>query len=306
LPVFAATIFIDKKTWFWKYGLPQEALLISYDVLLDRAEFLNRPLADTLRFSGLIVVDSGAFGRTGAADAETIYEGQYRVRADIAVALDHVASQSSDPTEQWNHVRNTVANAAKAARLNGKRPLAIEGVVQGATTSQRTWCARQLSGLNLRVYGVPVSHFSKYRQYDEAAKRVLEAISILPRKSLVHAMGAGSRTTMAVLSYFGADIFDSTSWFSVAAQGEKLKPVTLCIFDRPKGKPECDLCQSSHGRVRSTQGRARHNLLEIFKEMTRIRCAQEEGVMRHYLDLRLQPSSLKRLAVLLDTHRPPP
>ena len=90
---------------------------------------------------------------------------------------------------------------------------------------------------------MPLSSLSQYRRYETAARRVIAIRRALPKASLAHGMGVGSRTLMAVLSYFGVDYFDSTSWFTQATRGEKLLPITLCIFDKPKGKPECELCQ---------------------------------------------------------------
>ena len=113
-------------------------------------------------------------------------------------------------------------------------------------------------------------------------------------------MGAGSRTTIAVLAYFGVELFDSTSWYTAAMYGESFPPVTTCVVGTPLGKPQCKLCLSPPSHARSTAGRAKHNLTEIQKEITRVRCAQEEGVMREYVEVRVRPSSLKRLQPLLD------
>ncbi len=150
------------------------------------------------------------------------------------------------------------------------------------------------------VFGVPVSRFSKNRQYLRAAERVLEVRDVLPRGSVMHAMGAGSRTTIAILAALGAELFDSTSWFTLATRGETLKPVTHCVLGKPTGKPACALCQSKPRVPTSTRGKAAYNLIEVQKEVVRTRCALEEGCSKEYLDVRVPAPTMKRLRQVTD------
>lgn len=299
LPAFAPTVFLDERSWFWTYGFSPDVLLVSCDVLAKRPSLARDRISKGLKFPGLVIVDSGGFGQNATLDPAVIAAMQRTVGADIAVALDRVAASWFSNAKQWNMVRTTVANAAVAMRLHKRGSIRTEGVIQGATPDQRKWCATELRKAGVKQFGIPVSNFSKYRQYDESVRRVLEVKSLLPRTAIIHGMGAGSRTTMAVLAYLGVEIFDSSSWFTRAWRGERFTPVNSCVFDKPRGKPQCTFCPARPGRVRSAKDRVSHNLREDLKEIMRIRCAQEEKLMPSYLERRLKPAVMKKLAPLL-------
>jgi Queuine tRNA-ribosyltransferase len=303
LPIFAATTFLDQASWFWTYGVNCEALLMSYDVLGKDPALLTAPLANSLDFDGLILIDSGAYGQPANVTADVLYATQRRLRADIAIALDRPVSEDDNARTQWRKVRETVDNAT-LLKTYQRAEFRREAPVQGDTTRQRRWCAEQLASLHFRVIGVPVGAFSQAREYNEAAQRLVEIRARIPANTIIHAMGCGSRTTMAILASLGAEIFDSSNWFKRAVvYGETFPPVTTCQFGAPLGKPECAFCQTRQRKPVSAQAKAKFNLIEVLKELTRIRCAQDEDAMPQYLEHRIPKTTLTRLRHLLT---PPP
>ena len=93
---------------------------------------------------------------------------------------------------------------------------------------------------------------------------------------------------IATLGLFGAAIFDSSSFFAQARHRDRIEPETFCHFNKPLGKPACKLCMSHPPRgVRPTSAIAAANVLEIMKEVTRLRCAMDEKVENDYLNVKV-------------------
>ena len=82
-------------------------------------------------------------------------------------------------------------------------------------------------------------------------------------------------------------------------RGERFPPISICVLGKPKGKPGREFCQSKQRPTRSNADKVNHNLLEILKEITRIRCAQEQHMMREYIETHVRPSALTKLRPLL-------
>ena len=111
LPLFAPTIFANSRTWFWKNGFDQEALLVSYDVLAQRPEWLASPLSDSLGFGGLVILDSGGFGDSPLIDSLSLAQVHRATKPHVGVSLDEIASEDHSSRQQWRKVRSTVANS---------------------------------------------------------------------------------------------------------------------------------------------------------------------------------------------------
>jgi queuine/archaeosine tRNA-ribosyltransferase len=299
LPQFAPTVFLDQSTWFWQQGLSADVMLVSYDVLARRPSLLQEPLRKTLGYAGRVIVDSGGFGRGSGVTARRLYDVQRRIKADLAVILDEVPLLSMSRREQERVVAVNVRDARSIARGH-RSSMQLEGVIHGVTPFQQQNTARALAASGIRVFGVPMSGYSKHRQYAQAVDRFLVARRALPREAVIHALGCGSRTLMGLLTYFGADLFDSSGYFRTASYGKKLSPITMCVLGKPVGKTDCTLCLSKQSVVRTTKDRVRHNLLETLKEAARLRCACEHRVLDEYLRERLKTTALRTLEIRAD------
>lgn len=299
LPQFAPTVFLDRSTWFWTYGLRAEIALISYDVLAAVPKLLHHPVQESLGFNGTIIVDSGGFGRSEESNALTVYRAQRKLKAQIGVVLDRIPHQAASHVEQQRVLDWNIRNARTIARLRN-RTMRIEGVVHGITPKQQAWSARALCGAGVGLFGIPMSSYSKYRLYAQGVDRFLIARNALPGNAVLHALGCGSRTLMALLTYFGADLFDSSGYFRTASYGKKLVPITMCVLGRPTGKPECAMCQERQQSFRTRTQYVRHNLLETLKEATRLRCARENGLLDEYLRNRLKATARRTLEARAD------
>ena len=185
------------------------------------------------------------------------------------------------------------------ARLPRGR-MQLEVVIHGTTRLQQQTAARELAATGIRIFGVPMSRYSQYRQYAQGVDRFLTARQALPRSAVIHALGCGSRTLMGLLTYFGADLFDSSGYFRTATYGKRLDPITMCVLGKPAGKTECDLCQTKQRVVKTLSQYVRNNLLETLKEATRLRCACEHRVLDEYLRERLKKTALRTLQARAD------
>jgi queuine/archaeosine tRNA-ribosyltransferase len=295
VPFFAATASDDENLWPWKRGVRPDAVLISYDVLRQKSQRTSQPLARTLAFSGLMIVDSGAYGTSHERDPAAVYGVQRAVGANLGVMLDQVALTTDSARLQWAAVNQTI-RYARAIRRRHRRGMTLEAVVQGATPGQLATCSRRLGALHFDAYGIPLSMQSKYRHYVAAVERVAYAMSGLPPNAKIHALGCGSRTLMAILTAIGVTIFDSGSYYLRATYGENIKSVTMCALGQPRGKAACKGCLEQRPPGRTLAARTDRNLHEILKEMTRIRCALEESQMNEYLERRLTKKVFRKVA----------
>src|SRR5258708_37112242 len=110
VPFFAATVSADDRLWPWKRDIHPDALLISYDVLLAGSRWAPIPVNQSLGFGGLIIVDSGGYGRSTETDAGAVYQLQRKVRANVGVILDKAPSASDSRKVQQITLQTTLRN----------------------------------------------------------------------------------------------------------------------------------------------------------------------------------------------------
>lgn len=297
LPCFLPTIELSPRSWFWKYGIKHREALISYDTLIGSKKFLKKAtrigIVQALEFDrGLIVVDSGAYGKVIETNPYKIYQTQKEVKADVGILLDVIPHALGTSRDQWKSVKKTIENAANIKKKHHKKGFLLEGVIQGITKKQYQTCAKELKDLNLDIYGVGISHYLKRQKYERLLDKMLSIRSILPDSTIIHALGCGSRSFTAILSYFGISLFDSFTYFYYSIYRRKLRPVSLCATGKDKGTNKCRLCLSTV-KISSTSDYFKYNLWEILKETIRVRCAIKHNTLRDYLDVRLKPKYKK-------------
>lgn len=301
-PVFAATVPADRRLWSWTRGVVPGSLLVSYDVLRANPALLEGGLHRALHFRGPVIVDSGGFGAAIETDPLRVYRLQRSAGADLGIVLDRVAPPGAPPAWQRAGVRTTIANARRVVRANHHR-LALEIVVQGGTPRQLEECGRAVGAFRTPFYGIPLSAEAKRRRYEAALARVLHARRHLPRASALHGLGCGSRTLTAILAWAGVRVFDSRAYYQRAIYGENIASVSMCALGRPRHKPACEACLARARPGRTLEGRTDHNLREMLRELTRIRCAMAEGAMEDYLARRVGPRRFAAIKALSQPDR---
>jgi tRNA-guanine family transglycosylase len=303
LPVFFPTLTSGPESAFWTYGITNPGALISYDVLFKKKRLfeqaLKRGLKEAFGFTeGVFIMDNGAFGRVIETNPLKIYEAQRAVGADIGIILDRVAYTQSTNNEQWTSVLTTVSNA-QAVVAQGPRKMLLEGVVQGVTERQFTYCAQKLKSLNMDIYGVGVSYYITHGKYREGIEKVRRIREVLGGNSVIHALGCGSRSYLAILGALGVGIFDSLSYFYSSIYRQLLKPITMCAMGEVRpAHPLCDACLKPT-TTRPAKNYFVHNLTEILKEAERTQCALRAGTMESYLQRRLSAKYKKAVEGIL-------
>lgn len=302
LPIFSPTVFLHRKSWFWKLGSKSQILLMSFDVL-GKSKLLSGSanIHRALDFDGVVILDNGAYGENVETDPKELFARQIRLRPDVAIVLDRPPANVASTVEQWRMVRQTIENARAIKPLRRPEGMWLEVVVHGVTDKQIEYCSTALSKLHFPIYGIPVSNFSKSRKYCDAANRALAVTKNLPRGCVLHFLGCGSRTMMALLSRFGPAIFDSSSYFMLAASGEQYKNVVMCTGE-PDDSAECRFCQTRTVKGRTIAARVENNLIEINKEIVRIRCAKKRHQLQRYIHLRLGDRITTQLKKVIDDY----
>jgi len=299
-PTFFPSISTDKNTWFWKDNIKADGLLISYDVLLNDPDFsgTTRNVKQVLGFDGFVIIDSGAFGLSEEDDPEVVFTTQKRLNPDIAILLDKIPSKDATESQQKKDIDITIKNAALISKQNNNKWL-LMAVVQGNSEPLLNYCAQKLSNLKFRVIGIPLSQYSKYRQYESAILKVKNVKKHFDNKTIFHGLGCGSRSLIAILSHLGIRLFDSSAFYKAALHDEAVEPVTFCSINKPNSKKECKACLMTQRKPQSFKANVQHNLREILKEIQRCRCALQENRMKDYLLVRLEKASLKKIEHML-------
>ncbi|MBK9333898.1 MAG: hypothetical protein IPM96_16185 [Ignavibacteria bacterium] len=173
-------------------------------------------------------------------------------------------------------------------------------VVQGNSIEAINYCAEKLNKLNFKFIGIPLSSYSKKRQYESAVLKVIAIRKNFPSNVTFHALGCGSRTLIAILTYFGVRFFDSSSFYKVAMIDAFYDNEEFCSINRPNSKAECKFCLQKQRKHKSYKQKIKYNLIEVQKEIQRCRCALEANLMREYLlDYRLNKSTANKISYLL-------
>jgi len=300
--MFYPSVGLDKATWFWKNGIAAEGLLISYDVLLkistSKSATRDSDVRTILGFDGLVIVDSGAFGKSVEKDPVVVYERQKKLMPEIAILLDEIPGRRYSHDAERQAINTTILNARQVKKLNNDE-LMLMAVAQGNSERLLKSCSTRLNAMGFNLVGIPLSHYSKYRQYEQAIYKVKSLQGFFNKDTTFHGLGCGSRTMIAILAHFGVRFFDSSAYYKTALHGNAVKPISLCSINQPGSRKECGECLFKQRKPTTFKSIANYNLREIMKEVQRSRCALGEGMMKEYLLARVEKASLKKIAHLI-------
>lgn len=301
-PMFTPTVGSNRQTWTWQLGLPVAMVTLPLNELFERRSFLNdareKGIGPALDFNGVVLVDSGGlnFSKKGIKKkAEEIFQIQKQIKSDIAIVLDEVPFANLPKKERKRRIEQSIENAVEIKAVCGDVPL--EAIVHGATPDECRANAERLVEHDFDMYGVSVSSKLSKKKYADAVGLVRAVREVIPLEKPIHALGCGSKKLISLLAYHGADIFDSTSYVMKAAYNSHYRKETYCIRDnRADANPlRCQACLSLNFiDIKEETHQIMYNLIEIFKENTRLNCAIEQDRLKQYLQRRL-PKTLHRL-----------
>lgn len=300
-PVFAPTINSNRDGWVWQHGLPISMVTLPLNELFERKKLLNdakkKGIHEALNFNGVILIDCGGYYYSKnniRKNVEEIFDLQREINSDVAIVLDEIPFKDLPTKEQQERIENTIENAKIIRSISTDIPLEV--IIHGVKLEDYHDSAEQLLELDFDIYGVSVSEKLHIKRYREALDLLKEVRKVIPIEKPVHVLGCGSPNLLSLMTYHGADIFDSTSYTLLAAYNRYYRRRTYCAREnRSEVNPlRCSICVNPNlvDRQEETQ-QIMFNLLEVLKENMRLNCAIKDDNLRGYLKNRL-PNYLQK------------
>lgn len=206
----------------------------------------------------VLLLDSGAFEAHYSGREWAFGEYAERVRE---TPCDVYASYDEMPGGRQSDAYMLGAARAGAERSAGERRAAVcMAVLHGGTGNQLAGVAEAMAqgGGGPRMYAVPEREMGgSLAEKIRTAVRIRRALSSADPRNAMHVLGCGDPVMMALLSYAGADCFDSVDWSRWAVNPETLE--WACADRLESMGCGCGACAADGG---STLGRMwGHNLL---------------------------------------------
>ena len=289
-PLFMPTINSSNSTWVWQHGMNIGMFVLAINELFERQKLLNEAteygIHKALDFKGVALIDCGAYyfsTHNIQKNCGEIYKLQRKIKSDIAIVLDEIPFKNLTKKEQQKRIEKTIENAAKIKKINKK--IALEAIVHGVTIKQYRECAKRLLEYDFDIYGISVSSKLKIKLYGEAISILKAVRKIIPPEKPIHALGCGSRTMISLLTYHGADIFDSTNYIIKAAYNHYFMEKTYCYKkNQIHDSSNCLVCLETNNHSKENEiGQIKYNLAEIIKENIRLKCAIQNDDLCNYL-----------------------
>jgi 7-cyano-7-deazaguanine tRNA-ribosyltransferase len=254
---------------------------------------LDRGIRDFLRFSGLIVTDSGAFQQFSGPlylSNKKIITFQQDIGVDVISPLDLITPPGDKRTTATKKLELTLKRIAEGLTLVDRAILV--GVQQGGRfLDLRTQAIRQLVELQVKyiALGSLVPMFTKNHHLEFLSKVIAQARQFVPNHIPMHLYGAGDPVEIPFYVACGCDIFDSSSFIHYARQGWYMTPYGA--FDLQQANfaalPYTCACPYCRGQVATLKSDevllARHNLWVIMQVMAQMTKVIADGALPQYL-----------------------
>lgn len=252
-------------------------------------------------FEGLLCTDSGAFqGFSGSVFLENkkIVEFQDMIKTDIAAPLDLITPPGDNRTTAEKKLVSTQKRTQEALGLVKYSILA--GIQQGGRFFDlRQKSIRELMQMGVKYYGLGslVPFFNKNHDMKFVGKVVMDARQAIGKEHPIHVYGAGDPLEIPFLVYFGANIFDSSSYAHYANSRFYMTPYgavnQLDVLEQIGYACECPIC-AMHGAddvIKNTERLSVHNLWTICHVIEKIRLALDNDMLE------------KMISDILEKHR---
>jgi tRNA-guanine family transglycosylase len=295
---------------YWEaFPYVNTAMFNAYHILCNRRRIRKKissagSIHELLKFNGVTFVDSGGFLRfrrkVTATQAE-ILQVQEQCGADIASTLDFPFLIKSNDTGIATNIIKNIENAKEAAKMRRRNDMLLFASVHGNDP---------------KIIHNVLRHLAKYSVFDGFAigsmipirsrlrllvDLVFSARQAVPEKPL-HIYGLGGMLSTPLLTYLGADSFDSTSFIICGGKRQYFVPnYTYVSMKRIAELGEvpctCPVCSSKTiTEVRASRSLiALHNLWVLWYEMRQLHFAIAEQRLEGYIKERYSrtPIALK-------------
>ncbi|WP_456370025.1 tRNA guanosine(15) transglycosylase TgtA [Geoglobus sp.] len=265
---------------------------------------LKRGLHSLLGVDMPVMTDSGSFQLMVYGDVEVTNEEivrfQNEIGSDVVTPLDIPTPPDADYETARRDLEVTLEREREAERIHesyGHDNL-LSVPIQGSTHYDlRKISAESANGINGDVFaiGAVVPLLDSYR-FEEVARIVLTAKSVLRPTKPVHLFGAGHPMIFALYAAMGVDLFDSAAYALFAKDDRYLTPHgTLKLEELQYFPCSCPICLSHTPEElrRMDKGErsrliAEHNLYVSFEEIRRVKQAIRNNELFELVENRIR------------------
>jgi len=278
------------ETEFDVRGCIVNAFFLYKDRELRKEMKAGKRIQEHIRFSGLVMTDSGAFqGFQGKLYLEnkTIVRFQEMIGSDSISPLDLVSPPGEKRTVAQKKWGRTLIRVQEA--LDIVEEGIVAGVQQGGRYHDlRRQCTEDLLKLKIRylALGSLVPFFNKNHDMRFVGTVIRDARKMCGPDMPIHVYGAGDPVEIPLMVALGATIFDSSSYAHYANQGWYMTPFGAIRHDGPltTGEfsctcPHCRASESVASIFTDPSRMAAHNLWTIQDTMKQVRRDLEEGTL---------------------------
>jgi 7-cyano-7-deazaguanine tRNA-ribosyltransferase len=271
----------------------------SYIIYSDenlRKEAIEKGLHSLLNFKKPIMTDSGSFQiyKYGVKiDAIEIVKFQREIGSDIGTILD-LFSEEKEYGIVKNETEETIRRAKESIKEKGEMLLAC--TIQGGIYKDlRRKCSKEMAKLRTDIYPIGgVVPLMENQEYKKLAEIIMECKKHLPPSKPIHLFGAGHPLVFPMAVAMGCDIFDSSSYVKYAKDNRFIFPDGTKKLEEMEEIPcGCKICSSySAEELKKMEKKereraiAKHNLLQAFNEIKKIREAIRHGYLMEIVERR--------------------
>jgi len=309
-----------------QYVKPSELLEMGFNSIITNAYLLKKhvnivsDVHNYLRFSGVIMTDSGAYQilKYGGVEVsnEEIIQYQCKIKTDIGVILDIPTQYNVSFDEAYSSALETYSRAQEAIKvINSEQCQDILWVlpVQGGVYIDIVKEFAQKSvdvfynGFSIFALGSPTTLLEQYL-FDKVIDMIFAVRSNVPFSAPLHLFGAGHPLIIPFAVALGVDMFDSASYILYAKDDRYItRKGTYRLKELEYTLCSCPICSKySPKELREIPKNERvkllsmHNLYVIREEINEIKQAIKEGRFWEYLEAKayMHPAAKKAFETL--------
>ncbi|MEM1513501.1 MAG: tRNA guanosine(15) transglycosylase TgtA [Candidatus Thermoplasmatota archaeon] len=261
-----------------------------------RKEAIEKGLHSMLEFNKPIMTDSGSFQiyKYGVKiDAVEILKFQREIGSDIGTILD-IFSEKKEYEIVKKETEETIRRAKES--INEKGEMLLACTIQGGIYRDlRRKCSKEMAKLRADIYPIGgVVPLMENQEYKKLAEIIIECKKYIPPSRPVHLFGAGHPLIFPMAVALGCDIFDSASYVKYAKDNRFIFPDgTKKLQEMVEIPCNCKICNSySADEIKKMERKereriiAKHNLLQAFNELKKIREAIRHGYLMEVVERR--------------------
>jgi len=314
-PAFFPVYHINKRgsgscPKYWNEIPELKTMLVNANGIKESEKFkriLNNGLAEHFHFRGTFFVDSGGLQcRINNIDLNPleILKIQERLGADIASTLDMPILVKDNITENLHseYVKKTIQNALICLKNREREDMRLYAVIHGndlrVMTNMIDYLKRKGDFDGFAIGGL-IFKRSNFRELIDLIIAIRKRVGEKP----IHVFGLGGPLMIPLLTYLGADTFDSSSFLSAGSHrvyfAPELGSIEFCEMPQITMLPcVCPVCsRNTFEQVRSQRRLiGMHNLWMISYEMRKLKMHIGEGDLESYLDYRFTNNPLIKIA----------